>query len=149
MYFGDIFRQGILEFFADASVGNNCKDTKTDAGKRADQIVNPAGNPADNVRVTSFSNNTYFHKVQGNLKLYKSNCGIIIAINDPTKAAIQVANSNYLRDNTIIVSINYQELKKIVYDNLNFLDLLENKVVMLKTNATTYLGDNKVFEQSK
>ena len=94
-------------------------------------------------------NNTYFHKVQGNLKLYKSNCGIIIAINDPTKAAIQVANSNYLRDNTIIVSINYQELEKIVYDNLNFLDLLENKVVMLKTNATTYLGDNKVFEQSK
>ena len=94
-------------------------------------------------------NNTYFHKVQGNLKLYKSNCGIIIAINDPTKAATQVANSNYLLDNTIIVSINYQELKKIVYDNLNFLDLLENKVVMLKTNATTYLGDNKVFEQSK
>ncbi len=93
-------------------------------------------------------NNTYFHKLQGNLKLYKSNCGIIIAINDPTKAALQVANSNYLIDNTIIVAINYEELKKIVYNNLNFLDLLENKITMLKTNATTYLGDNKVFEKN-
>ena len=92
--------------------------------------------------------NTYFHKVQGNLKLYKSNCGIIIAINDPTKAALQLANSNYLIDNTIIVSINYEELKKIVYNSLNFLDLLENKIAMLKLNATTYLGDNKVFEES-
>lgn len=78
MYFGDIFRQGILEFFADASVGNNCKDTKTDAGKRADQIVNPAGNPADNVRVTSFSNNTYFHKLL--LSLFFKRYGYGIAL---------------------------------------------------------------------
>ena len=60
---------------------------------------------------------------------------------------MQLANSNYLIDNTIIVSINYEELKKVVYDNLNFLDLLENKIAMLKLNATTYLGDNKAFEK--
>lgn len=47
----------------------------------------------------------------------------------------------------MIVAINYEELRKVVYENLNFLDLLENKIVMLKTNATTYLGDNKVFEK--
>lgn len=91
-------------------------------------------------------NNTYFHKLHGILKLYKSSCGIIVAMKDPTKPAIQIANNDYLLDNTIIVAINYEELRKVVYENLNFLDLLENKIVMLRTNATTYLGDNKVFE---
>lgn len=91
--------------------------------------------------------NTYFHKLQGILKIYKSKCGIIVAIKDPTKSALQVSNSNYLIDRTIIVAINYEELSKVVYDGLNFLDLLENKIAMLRINATTYLGDNKVFEK--
>ncbi len=90
--------------------------------------------------------NTYFHKIQGILKIFKSKCGIVVAINDPTKPALQIANANYLMDNTVLIAINYDELKKVVYENLNFLDLIENKIVMLKTNATTYLGDNKVFE---
>lgn len=90
--------------------------------------------------------NTYFHKIQGIIKIFKSKCGIVVAINDPTKPALQIANANYLMDNTVLIAINYDELKKVVYEDLNFLDLLENKIVMLKTNATTYLGDNKVFE---
>lgn len=91
--------------------------------------------------------NTYFHKIQGILKIFKSKCGIVVAIKDPTKPALQLANINYLMDDIIIVAINYEELRKVVYENLNFLDLLENKIVMLKTNATTYLGDNNVFEK--
>lgn len=91
--------------------------------------------------------NTYFHKIQGILKNFKSKCGIIVAINQPTKPALQLANINYLIDNIIIIAINYEELKKVVYENLNFLDLLENKITMLRINATTYLGDNKVFEK--
>lgn len=90
--------------------------------------------------------NTYFHKIQGILKIFKSKCGIIVAINDPTKPALQLANANYLMDNLVIVAINHEELRKVAYEGLNFLDLLENKMVMLKTNATTYLGDNKVFK---
>lgn len=89
--------------------------------------------------------NTYYHKIQGILKIFKSKCGIVVAINNPTKPALQLANINYLMDDIMIVAINYEELRKVVYENLNFLDLLENKIVMLKTNATTYLGDNKVF----
>lgn len=91
--------------------------------------------------------NTYFHKIQGILKIFKSKCGIVVAIKDPTKPALQLANINYLMDDIIIVAINYEELRKVVYENLNFLDLLENKIIMLKTNATTYLGDNNVFEK--
>lgn len=91
--------------------------------------------------------NTYYHKIQGILKIFKSKCGIVVAINNPTKPALQLANINYLMDDIMIVAINYEELRKVVYENLNFLDLLENKIVMLKTNATTYLGDNKVFEK--
>lgn len=90
--------------------------------------------------------NTYFHKIQGILKIFGSKCGIIVAINEPTKPSLQIANANYLVDSTVIIAIDYEELKKVVYEKLNFLDLLENKIVMLKTNATTYLGDNKVFE---
>lgn len=90
--------------------------------------------------------NTYFHKIQGILKISRSKCGIVVAINEPTKPSLQIANANYLLDSTIIIAIDYEELKKVVYEDLNFLDLLENKIVMLKTNATTYLGDNKVFE---
>ena len=91
--------------------------------------------------------NTYYHKIQEILKIFKSKCGIVVAINNPTKPALQLANINYLMDDIMIVAINYEELRKVVYENLNFLDLLENKIVMLKTNATTYLGDNKVFEK--
>lgn len=90
--------------------------------------------------------NTYFHKIQGILKISRLKCGIVVAINEPTKPSLQIANANYLLDRTVIIAIDYEELKKVVYEDLNFLDLLENKVVMLKTNATTYLGDNKVFE---
>ncbi len=91
--------------------------------------------------------NTYYHKIQGILNIFKSKSGIIVAIKDPTKPALKVANANYLMNGTIIVAINYEELRNVVYENLNFLDLLENKIIMLKTNATTYLGDNKVFEK--
>ena len=81
--------------------------------------------------------------------MYKAKSGIIFAIQRPTKVVQQIANTNFLIDNTILISVDYDELRKVVYENLNFLDLLENKILSLRTDATTYIDDNKVFEEIK
>lgn len=93
--------------------------------------------------------NTYFHKLQGLLKIFKAKSGIIFAIQKPTRVVRQIANSNYLLDNTILIAIDYDELRQVVFNDLNFLDLLENKIVSLKVDATTYIDDNKVFEEMR
>jgi len=94
-------------------------------------------------------NNTYFLKLQGLLKMYKAKSGIIFAIQRPTKVVQHIANTNFLIDRTILISIDFDELRKVVYEDLNFLDLLENKILSLRTDATTYIDDNKVFEKIK
>lgn len=90
--------------------------------------------------------NSYFLKLKGILGLCKGKCGIIVAIQEPTKPALQIANKVFLQEDIFIIAINYEELKNITYNDLNFLDLLENKIISLKLDATTYMGDNKIFE---
>lgn len=91
--------------------------------------------------------NTYFHKLQGLLKIFKAKSGIVFAIQQPTRVVRLIANNNYLIDNTILISIDKEELRKVVFEGLNFLDLLENKIISLRIDATTYIDDNKVFEE--
>lgn len=92
-------------------------------------------------------NNTYILKLKGILDTCNKNCGVIVSIMEQTKDSKILANKFFLLEKIHLININYKDLENVVYNNLNFLDLFENKIMEVELDTTTSIVDNKIFKK--
>lgn len=93
--------------------------------------------------------NTYYHKLYGILQLSKSKSeqavGILVSRDEIAKTCKDLARQYFLRDNIIIINISDKDLKNIVNKKVNFLDLLQEKIQMIKNNISTLPEKHKLY----
>ncbi len=92
-------------------------------------------------------NNTYILKLKGILDTCNKKCGVIVSIMEQTKDSKILANKFFLAEKLHLININYKDLENVVYNNLNFLDLFENKIMEVELDTTTSIINNEVFKK--
>ena len=85
--------------------------------------------------------NTYFHKIHSTMQLSQTKerdrrFGIVFSLKPPTSKAEDLARKCYIKNNIIILSFCYAELKDIVENNENFIDKLDQKTLQLIHGVT-------------
>lgn len=88
--------------------------------------------------------NTYFHKLNSILELSKygkdeRRFGIVFSYKEPASTSRLIAHETYLHSNIILISISVKELHDIIFENENFLDLIERKIVEVQHDTVTDL----------
>lgn len=97
-------------------------------------------------------NNNYYMKLHGILSTSKfkdeQSVGIIFSRNPITSTCIDLARQFFLRDNIVIINVNDSDLERIIYDNENFLDVLQEKIQYVKGNFTTAPEKHKLYRRN-
>ena len=93
---------------------------------------------------------TYMHKLFGIISQCNSikklvTFGIIISQKSPPKTYLQIAHDCYLREGITLIHISGDELKDIITQKSNLLEVLERKRDEIATNATTDLMQAGIF----
>jgi len=89
--------------------------------------------------------NTYYHKIMNILRLNHMKFGMIFSMKEITKPCVIIAHENYLNSEILVISISYDDLNRIVNDDINFLEIVASKVLQVKTNLTTDLDKTGLF----
>lgn len=94
-------------------------------------------------------NNTYYHKLhsimQGSKIKEEQAVGIIVSRLEPTKPCKKLAREFFLQDGSIIVNICDEDLKRIIFNKSNLLDVLQEKIQTIKTNISTDPKEHKLY----
>lgn len=90
-------------------------------------------------------NNTYYHKIMDILRLNHLKFGIVFSMLPITKTCNIIARQSFLDAKIIVVNIYYKELHDIIYDDVNFLELIACKMAEVKLDPTTKLENTNLF----
>lgn len=78
----------------------------------------------------------YMNKIHSIMRFIGKKFGIIISRCHAPKTFISLSNQIYLKDNMVIISIDTDDLKEIIMNRKNLLEMLERKIEEVKLNAT-------------
>ena len=85
--------------------------------------------------------NGYYHKLAGIVGLSKSpleqGVGILVSRKEVPATCKRLARDYFLRENIIIINLYDEDLKDILYDNVNLLDRVQEKIQEVKGNFST------------
>lgn len=93
--------------------------------------------------------NTYYRKLHSVIKGSKNDkeqaVGIIVSRLKPAKTCEILAREFFLQDEIIIVNICDEDLKRIIFDTSNLLDVLQEKIQTIKTSISTNPEEHKLY----
>ena len=95
--------------------------------------------------------NTYYYKITGIIDGLNGNhnhivkLGIIVSYQPPAKTVKRLATLRYARDNLVVISFDLTDLKSLVNDRANLLEMIERKRDEIATNAVSDLKEIGVF----
>lgn len=96
-------------------------------------------------------NNTYYQKlysiVNRSKSTFEQGIGIMISRLPATEPCRQLAREFFLKDRVIIINIYDEDLRKIIYDNVNLLDLIQEKIQYVKNDIITKSEDHKLYNK--
>jgi hypothetical protein len=95
------------------------------------------------------SNNTYYHKLNSILMQIGGRFGILFSYRNATSTCAMLAREYFLINKIIIININYEDMKKIIVNDYNFLDMIHAKIMNVKINPTNNIEETSLFEQSR
>lgn len=85
-------------------------------------------------------NNTYFKKLESNMLKYGCKFGIIVSRNTWALPECKLlAWESYLKHNIIIINLCDDDFKNIIYHKANLLDVIHNKCIYTRNNASVPL----------
>lgn len=88
----------------------------------------------------------YVNKLHSILRGNGNSFGIIVSKEEAPKTFVKLANNIFLRDDIVIISIDKDNLKQIIFDKVNLLELIERKIDEIKLNATNDLVSAGLYE---
>ncbi len=88
---------------------------------------------------------TYLNKLHSILKTTGGHFGIIVSRCQKPSTYNELANKIYLRDEILIVSVDNQDLKSIILERKNLLELLEKRIMEVKLDATRDLAQLRLY----
>lgn len=88
---------------------------------------------------------TYMNKIHDIISLSngKENYikfGIIVSVCKPPKTYITLANKYYLKENVAIISIDDDDLKSIIFNEINLLEMIERKICEIKMDSVSLMN---------
>ncbi|MFZ5352781.1 MAG: hypothetical protein ACOZCL_08660 [Bacillota bacterium] len=95
------------------------------------------------------SNNTYYHKLNSILMQIGGKFGILFSYSDATSTCGVLAREFFLSNKTIIINVNSTDMKKIIFEGRNFLDIIHSKIMSVKINPTKSLEETCLFEHDQ
>lgn len=97
--------------------------------------------------------NGYYHKLYGILNTSKvpneQSVGIIFSRLSATKPCFDLARQYFLKDKIIIINIDDNDMYRIVYDEENFLDVIQEKIQHVKSNIITKPEKHMLYRNRK
>ena len=85
--------------------------------------------------------NNYYTKLYSIISMSKSSneqsVGILVSRLECTRTCINLAREYFLSDNIIIINITLDELQKVIFENTNLLELIQEKIQAIKNNVHT------------
>ncbi|WP_026887735.1 hypothetical protein [Clostridium beijerinckii] len=95
--------------------------------------------------------NTYYHKlhsiISGNKNDKEQAIGIIASRLEPTGTCKTLAREFFLNDRIIIINICDKDLKRIIFEKANLLELLQEKIQTIKNNISTDPDKHKLYRK--
>lgn len=93
--------------------------------------------------------NNYYHKLRSIITGSKNDkeqaVGIIVSRLEPTGPCKILAREYFLLDKIIIINICDEDLKRIIYNKANFLDVLQEKIQTIKRSISTDPEKHKLY----
>lgn len=89
---------------------------------------------------------TYLNKLHSILKTTGGNFGIIVSRCEKPRTYNELANKIYLGDKILIISLDHNDLKTIILDKKNLLELLEKQIAEVKLDATRDLKQLGLYD---
>ncbi|BDU83482.1 hypothetical protein [Clostridium perfringens] len=97
--------------------------------------------------------NSYYHKLYGILNTSKStqeqSIGILFSRLSIASTCFDLARQYFLKDKIIIINIDDNDLHRIVYDEENFLDVIQEKIQQVKNNIKTKPEKHMLYRKRK
>lgn len=97
--------------------------------------------------------NGYYQKLYGILNTSKStqeqSIGILFSRLSITSTCFDLARQYFLKDGIIIINIDDNDLHRIVYDEENFLDVIQEKIQQVKNNIKTKPEKHMLYRKKK
>lgn len=97
--------------------------------------------------------NTYYRKLhsimRGNKNDNEQAIGIIASRLEPTSTCKTLAREFFLNDRIIIINICDNDLKRIIFEKANLLDVLQEKIQTVKNNISTDPDRHKLYRKKK
>ncbi len=88
----------------------------------------------------------YVNKLHSILRVTGNSFGIIVSKEEAPKTFVELANNIFLREDIVIISIDKDDLKHIIFDRTNLLELMERKIDEVKLKATKDLVSAGLYE---
>lgn len=89
--------------------------------------------------------NTYYHKLIGVLQKSDSRFGIVFSKLPPTSTCNIIARETFLKDKIIVINIDYDDMNNVSFGGMNFLDMIDAKVLNVKINPTKDIAKSSLF----
>lgn len=95
--------------------------------------------------------NTYYYKLSGIIDGINGNAkeivklGIIVSYKSPAKTIKNLAVLRYARDGLVMISIDINDLKKLIINHVNLLEMIERKRDEITTNVVSDLQKVGIF----
>ena len=97
--------------------------------------------------------NNYYHKLHGILSTSKyrkeQSVGILFSRMPITKTCEDLARQYFLVDQIVIINISDTDMNRIIYEEANLLDLLQEKIQHIKGNFTTKPEKHMLYRNKK
>ena len=88
----------------------------------------------------------YINKLHSILRLSRNNFGIIVSQCKAPRTFLTLANSIFLSDSIIVISCDKDDLDRIINQKSNLLECIERKITEVKTNSTSDLIKNGLYQ---
>jgi len=94
--------------------------------------------------------NSYFLKLNSILQLSQNGTrqrrfGIVFSIKKPANTAEKISKKTFVHNNILMISFNLDELKRIIYEKVNFLDEIERKTNEIIHSITSDLRELELY----
>lgn len=93
--------------------------------------------------------NTYYRKlhsiIKGSKNNYEQAVGIIVSRLEPAKTCKVLTREFFLQDKIIILNISDKDLKRIIFEKSNLLDVLQEKIQTIKNSISTDPEKHKLY----
>lgn len=88
----------------------------------------------------------YMNKLHSILHTSGKKFGIFVSRGSAPRTFVSLANQIYLKDDTIIISLDKEDLKKIIFEKANLLECISRKIDAVKLNATKDLAELGLYD---